>query len=103
MEKNFKKLLGNRVYLLAPPKESEDSKIIVDQNTKEALKLELIKKMKRLTVYAVGEGINNPDLTEGSEVMVDPEALARRTLVVPLEDDFEVLMISYFDIVHIWK
>ena len=35
------KLLGNRIYL-EMPKEDEESKLIVDENTKEALQRELL-------------------------------------------------------------
>lgn len=97
----FKKLLGNRVYLELPKKD-EENKIIVDENTKEALKKELLKKINRLKVYAVGTGITEEALIEGVEVLVDPMALKDRATVVPLGDDKEVLLISIFDIVHIW-
>ena len=39
-------LLGNRIYLEMPKK--EESKIVVDENTKEALQKEFLKKMNRL-------------------------------------------------------
>lgn len=94
----FKKLLGNRVYLNMPKK--EESKIIVDENTKEALKRELLNKMSRLEVYAVGDLVTT--IMPGDEVLVDPEALARNTTIVPLSNDKEVLLVSPFDIVHVW-
>ena len=94
----FKKLLGNRIYLNMPKK--EESKIIVDENTKEALKKELLNKMSKLTVYAVGDLVTN--IAPGDEVLVDPEALARKATIIPLSDDKEVLLVSPFDIVHIW-
>ena len=49
------KLLGNRIFLEIPKK--EESKLIVDENTKEALEKEMIKKMSRLTVHSVGTAI----------------------------------------------
>lgn len=94
----FKKLLGNRIYLNMPKK--EESKIIVDENTKDALKKELLNKMSRLTVYAVGDLVTT--IAPGDEVLVDPEALARKTTIVPLSKDKEVLLVSPFDIVHVW-
>jgi hypothetical protein len=94
----FKKLLGNRIYLNMPKK--EESKIIVDENTKDALKKELLNKMSRLTVYAVGDLVTT--IAPGDEVLVDPEALARKTTIVPLSNDKEVLLVSPFDIVHVW-
>lgn len=92
-------LLGNRVYLNMPKK--EESKLIVDENTKEALKKELLNKMSKLTVYAVGDLVTS--IKPGDEVLVDPEALARKATIIPLSEDKEVLLVSPFDIVHIWK
>ena len=94
------KLLGNRIYLELPKK--EDSKLVVDENTKEALQKELLKKMRRLKVHTVGSGISDPDLVKGVEVLVDPAALRDKTLVIPLSDEEEVLLVSPFDIVMIW-
>ena len=47
------KLLGNRVLLELPPQD-EQSKIVVDENTKEALQRELLNKMSKLKVLQVG-------------------------------------------------
>ena len=46
------KLLGNRIYL-EMPKEDTESKLIVDENTKEALERELLNKMSKLKVVQV--------------------------------------------------
>lgn len=97
---NFKTLLGNRVYLEIPKK--EESKIVVDDNTKEALKREMLKKYSRLKIFAIGEGVTNPNLRIGDEVLVEPESLARKAVMVDLSDDVQVALISYFDIIHIW-
>ena len=94
------KLLGNRVYLEMPKK--EESKLIVDENTKEALQKELLKKMSRLKVHSVGTAITDPDLKVGVEVLVDPSALRDKTLIIPLSENEEVMLVSIFDIVHIW-
>ena len=94
------KLLGNRIYLEMPKK--EDSKLIVDENTKEALQKELLKKMSRLKVHSVGTAITDPDLVIGCEVLVDPTALRDKTLIIPLSEDEDVMLVSIFDIVHIW-
>ncbi len=91
------KLLGNRVYLELPKK--EESKLVVDENTKEALEKEMIKKMSSLTVFAVGTAITDPDLVVGANVFVDPAALSK-ALVIP-KDDTNVLLVSIFDIVEI--
>ena len=94
------KLLGNRVYLELPKK--EEGKLIVDENTKEALQKEMLKKMSRLKVHSVGTAITDPDLKVGVEVLVDPVALRDKTLVIPLSEDEDVMLVSIFDIVHIW-
>ena len=94
------KLLGNRIYLEMPKK--DESKLIVDENTKEALQKELLKKMSRLKVHSVGTAITDPDLVVGCEVMVDPTALRDKTLVIPLSDTEDVLLVSIFDIIYIW-
>lgn len=95
------KLLGNRIYLEMPKK--EESKVIVDENTKEALQKELLKKMSKLVVYSVGTGTAiDPDIKVGSVVLVDPSALRDKAIVIPLENGEEVMLVSPFDIVHIW-
>jgi len=94
------KLLGNRVYLELPKK--EESKLIVDENTKDALKKELLNKMSRLKVHSVGTAITEPDLVVGCEVLVDPTALRDKTLVIPLSEGEDVLLVSIFDIIYIW-
>ena len=90
-------LIGNRIFLELPKK--EESKLIVDENTKEALEKEMIKKMSSLTVFAVGTAITDPDLVVGAKVFVDPSALSK-ALVIPKGDD-NVLLVSPFDIVEI--
>jgi len=99
MAKEFQELLGIRVYLELPKK--EDSKLVVDHNTKEALEKELLIKMSRLKVYAVGTGVTNDKLVENCQVLVDPEALTKAKMV-PVSKDKTVAMISYHDIIHIW-
>ena len=94
------KLIGNRIYLEMPKK--DESKLIVDENTKEALQKELLKKMSRLKVHSVGTAITDVDLVVGCEVMVDPAALRDKTLVIPLSDKEDVLLVSIFDIIYIW-
>ncbi len=94
------KLLGNRIYLEMPKK--DESKLIVDENTKEALQKELLKKMSRLKVHSIGTAITDVDLVVGCEVLVDPTALRDKTLVIPLSDEEDVLLVSIFDIIYIW-
>jgi len=97
MAKEFKKLRGNRVYISLPKK--EESKLIVDENTKDALNKELLKKMSHLVVYAVGDLVS--DIKEGDIVLVDPSKLSQG-LLIPLSPEKDVLMVSPFDIIHIW-
>ena len=100
MEKGFKKLLGVRVYVKVPKK--LEGKLIVDENTKEAMNKELMKKMPKLEVFAVGAGITDADLKEGDFVLVEPSALAN-AVNIPFEfEDFDIAMIPYFNIIHIW-
>jgi len=93
-------LLGNRIYLEMPKK--EESKLVVDDNTKEALQKELLKKMSRLKIHSVGDGTMNPKLVVGAEVLVDPSALRDKALIIPLSDEEDVLLVSPFDIIQIW-
>jgi ABC-type Na+ efflux pump permease subunit len=97
MALEFKKLKGNRIYVTIPKK--EESKLVVDENTKEALNRELLAKMSKLTVYAVGDGIS--DVEEGDVILVDPSKLST-ALLIPLTEDKTVMLISYFDVIHIW-
>ena len=91
------KLLGNRMYLEIPKK--EESKLIVDENTKEALEKEMYKKMARLTVHSVGTA--NMDVKAGDVVLVDPQALQKAPLI-PLSDEENVLLVSPFDVIMVW-
>jgi hypothetical protein len=93
------KLLGNRIYLEIPKK--EESKLIVDENTKEALEKEMYKKMSRLKIHTVGTLILDSDLVKGAEVLVDPAALQKAPLI-PLSENENVLLISVFDVIMIW-
>lgn len=93
----FKKLLGNRIYVEIPKK--EDSKLVVDENTKEALQREMLKKMSKLTVYAVGDLVTT--INVGDTILVDPGALSKAH-VIPLSDDKDVLLVSPFDVIHVW-
>ena len=93
----FKKLLGNRIYVELP--KQEESKLIVDENTKEALQKEMLKKMSKLTVYAVGDLVTN--IASGDVILVDPSSLSK-ALLIPLSEDKDVLLISPFDVVHVW-
>ena len=93
------KLLGNRVYLEIP-KEAEESKLVVDENTKEALQRELLNKMSKLKVIAVGNIVT--EIKVGDWVLVDPSAL-NKAILVPINDqDERAILVSPFDIIQIW-
>lgn len=93
------KLLGNRIYLEIPKK--EESKLIVDENTKEALEKEMYKKMPRIKIHSLGSLIMDPDLVKGAEVLVDP-AVLQKAPIIPLSENENVLLISIFDVIMIW-
>ena len=92
-------LLGNRIYLEMPIKENEENKIVVDENTKEALQREMIKKFSKLTVHTVGDIVSN--IKAGDVVLADPAVLAKAPLI-NLSDDEQVLLVSIFDVIMIW-
>ena len=93
------KLLGNRVLLQLPPQE-EESKIVVDENTKEALQRELLNKMSKLKVLQVGTIVT--EIKKGDWVLVDPAALNKATLVPINDNDDRAILVSPFDIIQIW-
>jgi len=93
------KLLGNRVLLELPPQD-ESSKIVVDENTKEALQRELLNKMSKLKVVAVGTIVT--EVKEGDYVLVDPAALNKATLVPINDKDDRAILVSPFDIIQVW-
>jgi len=92
------KLLGNRIYL-EMPKQDEESKLIVDENTKEALQREMIKKFSKLTIHTVGDNVTT--MKAGDIVLVDPGVLSKAPLI-SLSDDEQVLLVSPFDVIMIW-
>ncbi len=91
------KLLGNRVYLEIPDK--EESKLYVDENTKEALQKEMYKKLAKLKVHTIGSA--SMSVKVGDYVLIDPSALQKAPLI-PLSENENVLLISPFDIIMIW-
>lgn len=92
------KLLGSRIYLELP-KEDVESKLIVDDNTKEALQRELLNKMSKLKVHSVGTNVMNIEV--GDWVLVDPAAL-NKAILVPITDTENVILVSPFDVIMIW-
>jgi hypothetical protein len=94
--KDFKQLRGNRLLLDLPKK--EEGKLIVDDNTKEALEKEMMQKLNKLIVYAVGDLIT--DIKVGDEILVDPAAL-QKSPVIPIGGENK-LLVSPFDVILIW-
>lgn len=93
------KLLGNRIYLEMPPQD-DNSKLIVDDNTKEAVQRELLNKMSKLKVVQVGTIVT--EIKIGDWVLVDPAALNKATLVPINDNDDRVILVSPFDIIMVW-
>lgn len=91
-------LLGNRIFLYMP-KEEEKSKLIVDENTKEALQKEMLKKMSKMTVHSVGDLVTT--VKPGNVVLVDPYALQKAPMI-SIADDEIVLLVSPFDVILVW-
>jgi hypothetical protein len=90
-------LRGNRVYLELPA--TDNSKVIVDHNTKEALQQAFAAKMLKATVYAVGDVVT--DLKPGDVVLAEPIALGKAP-IIPIDETTTVVLVSSFDIVHKW-
>lgn len=93
---DFKQLRGNRLLLNLPKK--EEGKLIVDENTKEALEKEMMQKLNKLTVYAVGDLVQ--DIKPGDEILVDPASL-QKSPVIPIGDENK-LLVSPFDVILVW-
>jgi hypothetical protein len=55
--------------------------------------------MSRLEVYDVGDLITTVKV--GDVVLVDPGKL-KDAMVIPLSDDKDVLLVSPFDVIHVW-
>ena len=92
------KVLGKFVYIDIP--EKPETKIQVDENTKEALQKEWIAKLSKLKVWAVGENAN-PSIKEGDMVLIDPNAI-NTIKMIPMDDGSTKGMILDYNIVHIW-
>ena len=93
------KLLGNRIYIEMPPQD-DNSKLIVDDNTKEAVQRELLNKMSKLKVVQVGTIVT--EIKIGDWVLVDPAALNKATLVPINDNDDRAILVSPFDVIMVW-
>jgi hypothetical protein len=92
------KLLGNRIYLEVP-KQVEENKLIVDENTKEALQREMLKTFSKLKIHSVGDTVTS--VKAGDIVLVDPAKVSQGQLI-NLTDDEQVILVSPFDVIMIW-
>ena len=90
------RLLGNRIFLEMPKK--EESKLIVDENTKEALNKEMLKKLSKLKVDSVGDTVTN--VKENDLVLVDPNHL-QKCPIIEVEGR-ELILVSPFDVILVW-
>lgn len=99
MAKEYKTLLGNRVYIeIDLPKYTLE----MEESVKKRLVAEAAKKMNRAKVYDVGNGVPEGfELKKGEEVLVGKEGIIRGDFI-NLSEDRTVLVISPFDIIHIW-
>ena len=91
-------LLGNRIFV-EMPKSEESSKLVVDENTKEALQMEMLNKMSKVKVHSVGTTVQG--IVAGDEILVDPFALSKAVLI-PLSETETVLLVSPFDVILKW-
>lgn len=90
-------LLGNRIFVEMPPQ--EESKLVVDENTKEALQMEMLKKMSKVKVHSVGSTVQG--IKVGDWILVDPIPMSKSPLI-PLSDTETVLLVSPFDVILVW-
>jgi hypothetical protein len=95
----FKKLLGNRVYLLLP--KIPESRIQLSEEVKKSIISKEREKLMKLTVYAVGDSVSPDVLKEGDVVKVDDRMLSSAPMV-DLGGDITVIQVAIFDIAHIW-
>lgn len=98
MEKPYKRLLGNRVFLSMPPK--TENKILLTKEAKDEVAFAERKKLQKLIVYDVGDAVNLINI--GDEVMVNIEALARAPIIELGNGLDDVIMVSPVDIIIIW-
>ena len=70
----------------------------MDENTKEALEKEMMQKLNKLSVYAVGDLVT--DIKPGDEILVDPTSL-QKSPVIPIGDENK-LLVSPFDVILVW-
>lgn len=90
------KVLGNRVYVDVP--DMPETKVIVDPQLKKEMQLEMAKQFEKLTVFAVGKGVQ--DVKVGDKIYIRPE-LINKAPVVEIEGK-ERLEFSEYEVSFIW-
>ena len=98
MSKSFKKLRGRTILLSVP--ERKKSSIELSAKDEEALMQEAAKLWSKLTVYAIGEKVE--EVVVGDQVYVRTSALNMET-VERVEIDGEIkLVLNEGDVIIIW-
>ncbi len=98
MAKEYKKLLGNRIYLeIDMPKYT----VVMDEAIKKKLIADVAKDLNRAKVYDIGTGVVKDTIEVGDEVLVGRDGVIRGDFI-NLSKKRTVLMVSPFDIIHIW-
>lgn len=100
----IKLVTGRHVYIQIPPK--KEGKVIVDENTKEALQKAMLQHLKVTTVFAKGDMVTDK-INVGDKVLVDPAALTNpNTVKLTLENDegesVDVALVQDYHIIHVW-
>lgn len=97
MNKPYKTLLGNRIYVEIP--KINESSLILSEEAKRTLTTAEISKLDRLTVYDIGDTVTTVKV--GDVILVDRSEVARAPIVT-LSSELSVLLISPFQVIHIW-
>lgn len=96
MSLGFKQLMGVRVLLSLPPRDTKG--IELSPELKEELDREYAAQLDKLEVYALGDSVGN--LNVGDKVYVPTEELKRGTFV-SINGETK-LMVAYHSIALIW-
>jgi hypothetical protein len=100
----IKFVMGRFIYIEMPPK--PETKVIVDENTKEALQKAMLENLRVTTVFAKGDAVSDK-INVGDKVLVNPASLANpSTSIITLknseDEDVVVALIQDYDIIHVW-
>lgn len=99
MSKEYKTLLGNRIYIEV---EMPNYSVQMTEEVKKKLTADIVQKLNRAKVYDVGTSLETSSpVKPGDEVLVSRDGIIRGDFV-NLSDTKVVLMVSPFDIIHIW-